>query len=107
MKLRAFTAFEGTEIAGYNFWCPGCDDPHQVMVTGKLQWGFSGTVDSPTFTPSILVYGIAPVPESNWPGLPRCHSFVKNGMIQFLDDCEHKLKGQTVPLPEWPKAQDY
>ena len=31
-----------------------------------------------------------------------CHSFVKDGQIQFLSDCSHELAGQTVPLPDWP-----
>jgi hypothetical protein len=32
----------------------------------------------------------------------RCHVFITNGQIQFLDDCTHALKGQTVPIPAWP-----
>ena len=30
----------------------------------------------------------------------RCHSFVKDGRIQFLLDCYHRLKGQTIELPD-------
>jgi hypothetical protein len=29
-----------------------------------------------------------------------CHSWVTNGRIQFLSDCTHSLKDQTVELPE-------
>ena len=29
-----------------------------------------------------------------------CHSFITDGRIQFLGDCTHELKGQTVELPE-------
>ena len=29
----------------------------------------------------------------------RCHSFIKDGQIQFLGDCTHSLAGQTVALP--------
>jgi hypothetical protein len=32
---------------------------------------------------------------------PRCHSFVREGKIEYLGDCEHYLQGQTVELPEW------
>lgn len=32
-----------------------------------------------------------------------CHSFVRNGVIEFLSDCTHALKGQHVPLPDWPE----
>jgi hypothetical protein len=49
-------------------------------------------MESPTFTPSILCNKDAPE--------VRCHSFVVNGRIQFLGDCFHFLKGQTVDLPE-------
>lgn len=29
-----------------------------------------------------------------------CHSYVRGGTIEFLDDCTHELRGQTVSLPE-------
>lgn len=29
-----------------------------------------------------------------------CHSFVRDGRIQFLADCTHAMAGQTVDLPE-------
>jgi hypothetical protein len=49
----------------------------------------------PTFEPSILIS------IGNGPDAPRlvCHSFVREGKIQFLGDCTHELAGQTVPLP--------
>ncbi|BAS10570.1 hypothetical protein AHiyo4_39920 [Arthrobacter sp. Hiyo4] len=39
---------------------------------------------------------------------PRCHSFVRNGHIEFLSDSTHELAGQTMalpPLPEWLKSE--
>lgn len=45
------------------FWCPGCKRFHGVYVAqrpdGKPhpQWGYNGTPERPTFTPSILVKG--------------------------------------------------
>jgi hypothetical protein len=60
---------------------------------GNPQWIFNGDVDKPTFTPSLLVFGS--VPEK------RCHSFITDGKILFLDDCFHELKGQTVEIPEY------
>jgi len=32
-----------------------------------------------------------------------CHSFIRDGKIQFLGDCTHALAGQTVDLPELPE----
>jgi len=89
------------------FWCPGCDDNHQVIIEGDKAWGFNGDYDKPTFTPSYLTW-VEPNPHAN-PRYKkgkylhgfRCHSFITDGNIQFLDDCTHKLKGQTVELPEW------
>jgi len=80
------------------FFCPGCGYDHAVTVNGRMEpynatWGWNGSMEQPTFTPSLLVN--AHYPET------RCHSFVKDGKIQYLSDCYHKLKGQTVEIPEW------
>ncbi|MEO6304605.1 MAG: DUF6527 family protein [Bacteroidia bacterium] len=75
-------------------YCPGCKT-HHCFTTKHLTfnpWFFNGDLENPTFTPSMLVNG--DYPES------RCHSFVTNGKIQFLSDCFHELKNQTVDLPE-------
>jgi hypothetical protein len=45
------------------------------------------------FHPSILV-------NKDYPA-QRCHSFVPDGIIQFLNDCHHELRGKTVALPDW------
>jgi hypothetical protein len=51
-------------------------------------------------TPSILKQPHDPTPEYPNTG-KRCHSFVNDGSVQFLGDCEHELAGQTVAmLPE-------
>lgn len=78
------------------FTCPGCECGHRIRVrigTGPHKspsWEWNGSLEAPTFKPSILVEGQI-----------RCHSFVTNGKIQFLADCSHKLAGQTVELPNW------
>lgn len=78
-------------------WCPGCDEAHALEVEGTRAWKWNGSEEKPTFTPSLLVtYGGSDA--------RRCHSFITNGRIQFLGDCTHALKGQTVdlpPLPDW------
>ncbi len=83
-------------------WCPGCKEAHAIRVNApppNKGWTWNGSLESPTFTPSLnatVKYGE--------PGKPDrvCHSFIKEGKIQFLGDCTHELKGQTVPLPELP-----
>jgi hypothetical protein len=92
--------------AGYDqlrFDCPACGSPHVVSV-GPGGWVWNDSFDSPTLTPSVLV---------RWPANPDaleefkewrtervCHSFVRDGKIEFLGDCTHALAGQTVDLAE-------
>lgn len=83
------------------FWCPGCDGAHMIRVgdgTGP-GWSFDGNYERPTFSPSVLVTYNGP--DAGVDGAPPavCHSFVRDGQIQFLNDCTHALAGQTVPLP--------
>lgn len=68
----------------FYFHCPGCKCGHMFEVP---RWSFNGDMYKPTVNPSIL-----------YNGEKRCHSFVKDGKIQFLDDCFHELKNQTVDL---------
>jgi hypothetical protein len=84
---------------GWAFRCPACNEEH--VLKG---WTFNGNADRPTFSPSVLVsYNGADADAANGAGLPsRCHSYVREGRIQFLPDCSHALKGQTVDLPEYP-----
>ena len=117
MKLNMATD-GATGVANYAlFHCPGCDDAHMVTVGGSGSvWGWNGSKETPTFTPSILVKSghYAGSSPSCWctyaveyPDNPSpfrcylCHSFVTEGRIRFLDDCTHKLAGQTVDIPEW------
>lgn len=88
------------EGARLMFQCPGCECCHFVYVKPVGQkpcWGWNGSMERPTFEPSILVRG------GNIGGLYDgvCHSYVRDGNIQFLGDCTHKLAGQTVPLQPW------
>lgn len=79
-----------------SFRCPGCNDYHQVVVESPDGWGWNGSLELPTFTPSVLaLYGIVDGVDR------RCHSFVTDGRIEFLGDCTHELAGQTVDLPPW------
>lgn len=96
------------------FWCPGCEKAHAVHVGGDHpgpKWTWNGSLETPTFGPSILVRSTAnePIADPSVPGGQRlvpsvCHSFVIDGRIQFLSDCTHSKAGQTVDLgepPEW------
>jgi hypothetical protein len=109
--------FDGRAL---NWFCPGCKFRHGVPVKqgprGQVAWKFNGSLTTPTLEPSILVfprqrfidkdlpYGTEPgqlLRDENRETTPRCHSFVRQGKLQFLDDCEHELAGQTVDMVEW------
>ncbi len=99
--------------------CPGCGYDHALNTdpsNGRPCWGFNGDLDRPTFSPSLLcrtghfVPGQPPAEQCNIclecarDGQPTvcsiCHSYIRDGMIEFLPDSTHALAGQTVPLPE-------
>lgn len=92
------TIYEMREGMFY-FECPGCKYGHAFYTkNGPISngveqlWQFNGDLDKPTISPSLDVCRDDPT--------RRCHSWVKNGMIEFLTDSHHELKGQTVPIPE-------
>ena len=98
MKIKHITD-QSSNHYGYKFMCPGCKDTHAIPTKpADKGWDFDGNVESPTFSPSILVYGHKD--EEGKMIYPRCHSFVRAGKIEFLGDCEHELAGHTVELPE-------
>lgn len=102
-------------VAGVSFHCPGCNFPHSVPVKPDPRgWDWNGVTDGTTLSPSILVRltghwdcsppGPCKIP--NCKGKPHvCHSFVRNGLIEFLSDCTHSLAGRTVPIPPWPLSE--
>lgn len=95
--------------------CPGCNTPHMIQHgegTGP-RWTWNGNADAPTFSPSVLVTWNEPsdVPkefDDRLKDVPKiCHSFVVDGNMQFLSDCTHSLAGQTTPIPDWPRPEQW
>ena len=92
----------------YEFWCPACEMHHHI----DDKW----TIDlvNNTLSPSVLwesmnhrkhwktdengdyIFG----KDNKVIGAKKikCHSFVKNGTIQYLNDCTHELAGTTSPM---------
>ena len=91
------------------FHCPGCKHLHAINDSltdlrgeNRPVWEFNGDFDRPTIRASILVWSYRKNPKTEKYDIEtdRCHSFVTDGMIQFLGDCHHELAGQTIELPE-------
>lgn len=114
----------GKVYPAYYWWCPGCVAWADMQPEGSTAsgigthlfhvppWTFDNDdMERPSFSASYLQNGILANPDADrkhfpngYVGSPRCHSFVKNGMIQYLSDSEHPLAGQTVPMapvPAW------
>lgn len=86
--------YEGKKIhhTQYIYFCPACKHTHAFAL--KKDGGhheFNMDLDNPTVTPSL---------NQNFTVGNKCHSYIKNGMIEFIYDCDHVMAGQTVPLPE-------
>ena len=90
--------------------CPGCKCMHHIYTvmptSGGAKWGFNGDFEKPTFTPSLLIRTGKYIPghesfdDEGYNLSSICHSFITDGKIQFLGDCTHELKNQTVELPD-------
>jgi hypothetical protein len=103
-KVRTYQ--NGDKITRMIF-CPACQQAHAVNDS----WTFNGDMDKPTFSPSLLVHGHKDISDDEHAKIMRgehvelipliCHSFVKDGKIQFLGDCTHEMAGKTVDLEEF------
>lgn len=95
IKVKKLSNVEETEHSWLHE-CPGCGSGHAF----DSRWTFNGNLEKPTFSPSMLVNGPR---QKDANGIPstRCHYYLRGGMIQFLNDCDHELKGQTVECPDY------
>lgn len=95
-------------------WCPGCESfgedwgLHGLPIEGsgdvgeRAAWGWNGNLVAVTLTPSILT-------RSAWHDGDVehkyvCHSFLTDGVWNYLGDCTHIMVNQAVPmvpLPDW------
>ncbi len=74
--------------------CVGCGEVHCCAIDApdRPRWAWNRSLSKPTLVPSIL---------KRPAGGKRCHSFVKDGIVEFLGDCDHDLAGRSVAmLPE-------
>ena len=104
MKIkRKEYEWEGKKTVAYFVYCPACSRSHRFIVENEANpgyaWEFNGNEDSPTFHPSIRVH-CSPweVGGKSW----QCHSYLKNGEWDFLDDSTHEVRGK-VPMIDFPE----
>lgn len=97
---------------GSHYWfCVACGRAHGGPPD---RWTLSGNDDNPTFSPSFLIRSGHYIPghtgecwctyNAQHPDDPSgfrcvvCHTFVREGMIQYLSDCTHGYAGQTIDM---------
>ena len=107
MRIKRYTEKDGLYHGELGFMCPGCGCRHFIndaltdlalLQPDRPVWTFNNDYDKPTIRASVLLK--YPINKDSVEKMRVCHSFVTDGMIQFLPDCTHKLAGQTVELPE-------
>lgn len=103
MKLVKSISDQSGTHAGWLAWCEPCGTHKRF----DKRWTFNGNEERPTFEPSMLLRGFG-----NGPVRPEgyvCHSFLRDGVWQYLGDCTHELAGQNVPmtLPKWGEEAEH
>jgi hypothetical protein len=90
-KIKEVELWEGRRQ--FHYFCKGCNEIHAFSL--KSEEGnhtFNMDLNNPTVNPSLL---------QNFGGQSKiCHSYIRNGEIQYLGDCQHELAGKTIQLPE-------
>lgn len=73
----------------YIFYCPGCKVNHLISTTPKsgTYHTLTGTLAKPTVRASVLALGVY-----------RCHAYITEGVIEYLNDCTHHLAGKNVTM---------
>lgn len=83
-----------------------------VMIKGSRKgtgnWTWNGDVEKPTLKPSVSVHSTMRLTDEEHeiimkggavdPRPYKCHTWIGDGKAQFLEDCTHELKGQTLDL---------
>lgn len=111
MKIHKVDYDGSTE---FMLFCPACKMGHHF---NEKIWTFNQDMEKPTISPSLLVrYVNMPDPvlrdekgecilgeDGRLVGCKDmiCHSFVRDGKIEYLSDCTHDMAGQTIELTDF------
>lgn len=100
----------GETYDAIKIWCPGCEalaedgmksgGLHMLPISGETGhhpvWKWNGDLVKVTLSPSILTRYVLEDKQF------VCHSFLRDGVWEFLNDCTHSLAGQKVPMSPLP-----
>lgn len=95
---------------GWAHMCPACKHSHlfytKQPTSNGAMWTFDGNKTHPTFEPS-MVETVNPKDHKHYQkDAPTsvCHYWLRAGIITFLMDCTHEMRGMKVPLPDIPNS---
>jgi hypothetical protein len=103
---KALEVESKNEKGYYLIFCPACGlhgIPTQKKNSLGAIWTFNNDLDKPTFYPSIKI---------TWGGgkegsiVRCCHFYIRNGRIEFQNDCTHDWKNKTVELSDVEYSSD-
>lgn len=93
---------------GWMIRCQACQW-HEFPKIGQssANWSFNGDMERPTFSPSMNQMTNSPDSKYYNPECEssRCHFILREGIIQYCDDCTHELRGQSLPLQPWDETK--
>ena len=79
----------------YMFWDVALDRPNAFYVRDQHpSWSWNEDYECPTVSPSIRLIHT---------GNQVDHLFIRDGNIQYLNDCTHELAGKTVDMVDFPE----
>jgi hypothetical protein len=79
-KFKPVYYEDNSRVAFWRFWCPACDEAHEVHFNDPRKVGFGVIIDS-----------------------GRCKLRVTQYQITFDPCSAHSMAGKSVPLPNFPE----
>jgi hypothetical protein len=98
------------KVKEYDYaWVVKCPAKGFIEVPRDGRWSYNGDPFNPTFSPSINEAWGKPgqsLEDFRREGpAGRNHCFIRDGKIEYLGDCTHRLAGQTVDIPPLTRAE--
>lgn len=122
MKVKPYRFSDGAQAEiGYEFWCVACKRRHRICTQikkgvrrqghpVKQQWLVIGDLDEPTFSPALRVMSRAGTwREGQWQVGPErllCHLWVKQGYLEYQEDCPHRYAGKRMAMIDMPLSRE-
>lgn len=97
-----------TSCGLFMFDCPACGHSHGVPTKqyphkyGSTEWEFNRDFNSPTLSPSLKVMSKDKDLKDS-----VCHFHLRNGKLEYCNDCTHSMSGKVVELPDIDSVYPY